>query len=111
MNNKRRLGKTDIIVSEIGLGGFQLGEKIIINNEANATFGGMSEKDAIELVNKAVELGIIQLSGDQRTFLWGSTDRKLMNVPFDEHPYSALAAWFKTDEGMEIYTNIQKRLK
>ena len=35
MNNKRRLGKTDIIVSEIGLGGFQLGEKIIINNEAN----------------------------------------------------------------------------
>ena len=58
MNNKRRLGKTDIIVSEIGLGGFQLGEKIIINNEANATFGGMSEKDAIELVNKAVELGI-----------------------------------------------------
>jgi len=58
MNNKRRLGKTDIVVSEIGLGGFQLGEKIIINNEANATFGGMSEKDAIELINKAVGLGI-----------------------------------------------------
>ena len=34
-----------------------------------------------------------------------------MNVPFDEHPYSALAAWFKTDEGMEIYANIEKRLK
>jgi len=59
---------------------------------------------------KATELGIIKLSGDQRTFLWGSNDRKLMNVPFDEHPYSALAAWFKTDEGMEIYTNIEKRL-
>ena len=40
-----------------------------------------------------------------------SNDRKLMNVPFDEHPYSALAAWFKTDEGMEIYSNIEKRLK
>ena len=59
---------------------------------------------------KATELGILKLSSDQRTFSWGSNDRKLMNVPFDEHPYSALAAWFKTDEGMEIYSNIEKRL-
>jgi len=59
---------------------------------------------------KATEMGIIKLSSDQRTFSWGSNDRKLMNVPFDEHPYSALAAWFKTDEGMEIYSNIEKRL-
>ena len=59
---------------------------------------------------KAVETGIIKLSSDQRTFSWGSNSRKLLNVPFDEHPYSALAAWFKTDEGMEIYSNIEKRL-
>ena len=59
---------------------------------------------------KATELGIIKLSSDQRTFTWASNDRKLLNVPFDEHPYSALAAWFKTDEGMEIYSNIEKRL-
>jgi hypothetical protein len=59
---------------------------------------------------KATEMGIIKLSTDQRTFSWGSNDRKLMNVPFDEHPYSALAAWFKTDEGMEIYSNIEKRM-
>jgi len=60
---------------------------------------------------KATELGIIKLSSDQRTFSWGSNDRKLCTVPFDEHPYSALASWFKTDEGMEIYSNIEKRLK
>ena len=60
---------------------------------------------------RATEMGILKLSPDQRTFSWGSNDRKLMNVPFDEHPYSALAAWFKTDEGMEIYSNIEKRLK
>ena len=60
---------------------------------------------------KATEMNILKLSSDQRTFMWGSNDRKLMNVPFDEHPYSALAAWFKTDEGMEIYTNIEKQLK
>jgi len=59
---------------------------------------------------KATEMGILKLSSDQRTFSWGSNNRKLMNVPFDEHPYSALAAWFKTDEGMEIYSNIEKRL-
>ena len=59
---------------------------------------------------KATEMGIIKLSQDQRTFLWGSNNRKLMTIPFDEHPYSALAAWFKTDEGMEIYSNIEKRL-
>ena len=59
---------------------------------------------------KAVEANIIKLSSDQRYFLWGSNDRKIMTIPFDEHPYSALAAWFKTDEGMEIYANIEKRL-
>jgi len=69
--------------------------------------------DNVQLRNfgiRATELGIIKLSQDQRVFSWGSNDRKLMNVPFDEHPYSALAAWFKTDEGMEIYQNIEKRL-
>ena len=59
---------------------------------------------------RATEMGILKLSSDQRNFLWGSNDRKLMTVPFDEHPYSALAAWFKTDEGMEVYSNIEKRL-
>ena len=74
----------------------------------------LAADDNVQLRNfgiKAVELGIIKLSADQRNFLWGSNDRKLMTVPFDEHPYSALAAWFKTDEGMEIYSNIEKRLK
>ena len=60
---------------------------------------------------RATEMGLLKLSSDQRTFTWGSNGRKLMNVPFDEHPYSALAAWFKTDEGMEIYANIEKQLK
>jgi hypothetical protein len=58
---------------------------------------------------RAVEEGILKLSSDQRNFLWASTDRKIMTVPFDEHPYTALAHWFKTDEGMEIYSNIEKR--
>ena len=59
---------------------------------------------------RAVENGILRLSSDQRNFLWGSNGRKIMTIPFDEHPYTALAHWFKTDEGMEIYANIEKRL-
>jgi len=69
--------------------------------------------DNVQLRNfgiKATELNIIKLSSDQRYFMWGSNNRKLMTVPFDEHPYTALAHWFKTDEGMEVYTNIEKRL-
>ena len=60
---------------------------------------------------KAVENNIINLSSDQRTFTWASTGRKLITVPFDENPYSALAAWFKTDEGVEVYQTIEKKLK
>ena len=60
---------------------------------------------------RAVEQHIIKIAQDQRTFHWGSNDRKLMTVPFDENPYSALAAWFKTDEGVEVYKTIQKKLQ
>ena len=74
----------------------------------------LATDDNVQLRNfgiKATELGIITLSQDQRNFLWGSNNRPIMTVPFDEHPYTALAHWFKTDEGMEIYSNIEKRLK
>jgi len=73
----------------------------------------LANDDNVQLRNfgiKAVEEGILKLSSDQRHFAWGSTDRKLMTVPFDEHPYTALAHWFKTDEGMEIYSQIEKRI-
>jgi len=60
---------------------------------------------------RAVETGIIKLSPDQRTFTWGSTDRQLATVPYEENPYSALAAYFKTDDGIDVYKAIEKRLK
>jgi hypothetical protein len=77
-------------------------------------FVELAEDDNVQLRNfgiKATESGIIKLSQDQRTFTYGDGDRKLMTVPFDENPYSALAAWFKTDEGVEVYKAIEKRLK
>tara|TARA_B100000427_G_scaffold178973_1_gene148909 strand:- start:625 stop:1401 length:777 start_codon:yes stop_codon:yes gene_type:complete len=59
----------------------------------------------------AVEKNIILLDEDQRTFKWKTNGRKLMTVPFDENPYSAMAAWFKTDEGLEVYRSIEKKFK
>lgn len=59
---------------------------------------------------RATEQNIIKLSQDNRTFLWGENNRKLMTVPFDENPYSAMAAFFKTDEGIAILKSIEKKL-
>ena len=76
-------------------------------------FISLANDDNVQLRNiaiKATEIGIINLSPDQRTFTWGSNGRKLMNVPFDENPYSAFAAFLKTDEGVEIYKSIDKKL-
>jgi hypothetical protein len=77
-------------------------------------FVELANDENVELRNfgiKAVEGKIIKLSADQRTFTYGEGGRKLITVPFDENPYSALAAWFKTDDGVEVYKAIKKRLK
>ena len=59
---------------------------------------------------KATEMGIISLSSDNRTFNWASNNRKLMTVPFDENAYSAMAAFFKTDEGIDVLRSIEKKI-
>ena len=74
----------------------------------------LMKDDNIHLRNigvKAVEQNILTLSGDQRTISYTSNGRKLLNVPFDEHPYSALASWFKTDEGMEVLKTVERQLR
>ena len=71
----------------------------------------LANDENIEIRNigiKAVEKGFIKLSSDQRTFTWGSNSRKLITVPFDENPYSALASYFKTDDGFSVYQQVSK---
>ena len=77
-------------------------------------FMELANDDNVHLRNiaiKASEMSIIKLSQDQRTFTWGSNGRKLMTVPFDENPYSAMAAYFKTDEGVEVFRSVEKNLE
>ena len=109
-----------ILRVEIGSGVANMSSKeikrdILIMAKSNPKlFLELVADDNVELRNfgiKAVEANIISLSSDNRNFLWASNQRKIMTVPYDEHPYSALAAFFKTDEGLEIYKNIEKRLK
>ena len=74
----------------------------------------LANDDNVQLRNmaiRAVEASIIKLSPDNRTFHWGENNRKLMTVPFDENPYSAMAAFFKTDEGVDVFKSIEKKLK
>ena len=77
-------------------------------------FISLSEDENVELRNFAIvarEQNIITLDADQRTFKWAANGRKLMTTPFDESPYSAMASWFKTDEGLEVYKSIEKKMK
>ena len=77
-------------------------------------FLNLAKDDNVQLRNfaiKATEAGIIKLASDQKTFQWATNGKKLMTVPFDEHPYAAMASFFKTDEGLDIYKSIEKKLK
>ena len=86
---------------------------LIFAKNNSKLFIELANDENVQLRNVAIvaaESGVIKLSQDQRTFTWGSNGRKLMNVPFDENPYYAMAAWFKTDEGVEVYKSIEKKL-
>ena len=89
-------------------------DTLLFARENPALFLELVKDDNIHLRNlgiKAVEAGILTLSEDSRTFMAGKEKRKLFEVPFDEHPYTALAAWFKTDEGLKVLKSIEKKLK
>ena len=87
---------------------------LLFSKRSPNLFLDLAEDENVELRNIAiisVESGIVSLSQDQRSFSWASNNKKLLNVPFDENPYSAMAAWFKTDEGLEVYRSIEKKFK
>jgi len=86
---------------------------LLFAKSSPVVFLELAADDNVKLRNfgiKAVEAGYLKLADDQRTFKYGSNGRKVMTVPFDENPYSALAAYFKTDEGLEIYKAIEKKM-
>ncbi len=57
MLKRRKLGKTNLSVSEIGLGCWQLGGLTTIN-DISITYGDVNEQTAKKIINRALELGI-----------------------------------------------------
>ena len=87
---------------------------LLMSKKNPGLFLELVNDDNVQLRNfgiRATELRFIKLSQDQRTFSWASNGRKLLTVPFEENPYSALAAWFQTDEGLEVYKSLEKKMK
>ncbi len=77
------------------------------------TFLALVQDENIELRSiaiKAVEQGIIKLGNKNKDFVWGKNGKKIMKVPFDEQPYTAFAAFLKTDEGIDVFKSIEKKL-
>jgi len=62
------------------------------------------------LANRSVESGILKLTDGGTTFKFVSNNKKVMTVPFDQHPYAALAQYFKTDDGVTLMKSIMKKL-
>jgi|TARA_R110000744_G_scaffold246394_2_gene362892 hypothetical protein len=77
-----------------------------------ALFIEISEDEDIKLrnlANRAVEQGIILLTDDNTVFKFAN-GKKIMTVPFDQHPYSALSQYFKTDDGVDLMKSLTKKL-
>ena len=89
-------------------------DALLFSRQNPALFLELAKDENVQLRNFAIlatEAKIIKLADDQRSFTWTSNGKKLMSVPFDENPYSAMAAFFKTDEGVEVFKSIEKKLK
>lgn len=77
-----------------------------------ALFIELSQDEDIKLrnlANRAVEVGILQLTDDNTVFKFAN-GKKVLTVPFEQHPYAALAQYFKTDEGVDLMKSITKKL-
>jgi hypothetical protein len=74
----------------------------------------LSQDENIKLRNiavRAVEMGIIFIKDDNRTVCWNNkTKDKIVTIPFGENVYSALGAYFKTDDGLDVLQGITNKL-
>lgn len=75
----------------------------------------LASDESIKLRNlaiRAVESGLLALTNDNRTFIYNDkTKTKIIDVDFGKNPYSELASYFKTDEGIDVMKNIVNKLK
>ena len=89
-------------------------DMLIYARQSPEEFLQLTQDENINLRNaavRAVEMGIISIGDDQRTVSWsGKKKGKIITVPYGENVYSALAAYFKTDEGLDTLQAITNQL-
>jgi hypothetical protein len=79
-----------------------------------AEFMNLINDENLKLRNlavRAVEMNILHIKQDNRTVVWGDNKKEQIIVaPYGENVYSALALFFKTDEGLDVLQNITNKL-
>jgi hypothetical protein len=82
------------------------------NNPKEVT--DLAQDENIKLRNlavRAVEMGVLFIKDDNRTVCWNNkTKDKIVTVPYGENVYSALAGFFKTDDGLDILQGITNKM-
>jgi len=73
----------------------------------------MIDDSDLQLRNKAakyIEMGYLQFRNAQRDIFFNLKDnkRKMMSVPLGEEPINAMAAYFKTQEGIEVEESLNR---
>ena len=107
-----------IMRTEIGSDISKLGSKelkrdaFLFARDNPQIFIELSEDEDLQLrnlANRAVEASIIKLT-DENTVFKFANGKKILTVPFEQHPYAALAQYFKTDEGLDLMKSLSKKL-
>jgi hypothetical protein len=89
-------------------------DMLIYASKNPGEFNSLVNDDSIKFRNiaiRAVQMDIINVSSDGRTVNWSGKDGgRIITVPFGENAYSALAAFFLTDKGMDVLSDISNKL-
>ena len=89
-------------------------DMLVYARKSPAEVMDLANDENIKLRNvavRAVEMGIIFIKDDNRTVCWNNkTKDKIVTVPYGENVYSALAAYFKTDDGLDVLQGITNKL-
>ena len=86
---------------------------IVLSKRNPGLFLQLIEDENLEIRNNAViavESNLISLDENTGTFSWKETGRKIYTAPINVNPYDALTKWLKSDEGMDVYTVIEKHV-
>lgn len=73
----------------------------------------LANDSSIKLRNlaiRAVDLGLIGIKDDNTTIYWKDSGDIIIKIKYGDNPYTSLASYFQTDEGIDIMNNLMLKL-